>query len=121
MTEELTERQKQIMDKIEEIMYEDEVYLECAICFTKESSKDVEKRCCLNICEPCSDEMCDLCPVCERDELNETHECKLCGDKEVRIGQFVLVYCEEHEMYHEGCINCDEKGYIDVECMLTIT
>ena len=50
----------------------------CSICF---KHKKLQKYCCSEVCNKCFLKLKGLCPVCERDKINEKVSCEKCLEK----------------------------------------
>ena len=83
----------------------------CSICYS--GLYGVEARCsggrCKTlVCLPCSiNELKGLCPICDREETNETHHCPYCHEN-VRVGKYMVYDCDDCGKEHETCETCFE-------------
>ena len=85
---------------------------QCIICYDgydKEVLINCEK-CNNKVCFECKFKLEGLCPLCDRDELNELHECERCNMYDKLMAMYVCDIC--NELYCRFCISIDCIPYI---------
>ena len=83
---------------------------ECIICY-KSKNRYKSKidttcgKCKISICLVCYSRLYGMCPVCDREELNQKKECGYCGDEVLPV-YYMVCECDICGTDLEGCEDC---------------
>lgn len=101
----------------------------CIVCYEECGNGGGERSICCNqnVCEECQIKMDDLCPICEREDINSLSFCDLCDNShkrlEVRECQSCMNRCCNNCSFSTRCcstrygkVYCDKSHVMCYEC-----